>query len=79
MTVEKFNKAKEIEERIYHCDKVIDLLYKHRHELKPPTRMSSFTLAYHDTSIVLSEAEVEYLKLAMENHKKVLEREFEDL
>ena len=78
MTYEQFEKAKLFEEELEHIDKILEELNKHDFQLKPPTRMSGFTLrsGFHDVTFILSEGEITIFKKALVNERHRIEQEF---
>lgn len=77
MTQEKFEKAKEIEERVKHLTEIIDNLSKFDYKLEPPTRMSNFNLyKYREPHVNLNEGEVVVIRKALEDERSRLQQEF---
>lgn len=80
MTQKTFETAKQLEARIEHIAKVIDLLGFHAYELDPPTRQTRYDIQIREKEwINLNEGEVVFLKKALLEEKDRLIQEFNNL
>ena len=80
MTQEKFKQAKELEQRIFHIENLIEVFSLHRYELKPPTRMTSYNIVVGiQNETILNEGEVALFLEALKNEKIRLEQKFATL
>lgn len=80
MTIETFEKAKELEKRIEHISSLIDVIGDHAYTLDPPTRHTSVYLTGIEASTFeLNEGEVVFIREALEKELSNLNREFGNL
>lgn len=77
MTQEKFEQAKMIEARIKSITEKIDIFSTYQYELKPPTRMSGFSIKMgSQREISLNEGETVLFLNTLIDEKNRLQNEF---
>ena len=79
MKRETFEKATELEKRIYHIEELIEHLSRYEYSLKPPTRATFYDIRFRDEDVSLNEGEVVFIRKALEAEKIRLHQEFMEL